>query len=65
MDRNNCLDERLLDVACGVAFLLLALFMMAMGVSFLPVIAVILSITVLFLFRSFLSAPSPEGCARL
>jgi hypothetical protein len=64
MDRNDCLDERFLDIACGVAFLLLAFFMMAMGVSFLPVIGVILSIPVLFLSWSFLSAPPPKGCAQ-
>ena len=62
MDRKDCLDERLLDIACGVVFLLLALFMVAMGVTFLPVIGVILAIPVLFMSWSFLSAPPPIRC---
>lgn len=65
MDRNDCLDERFLDVVCGVAFLLLTLFMVAMGVSFHSVIGLVLAIPVLFLSWSFLSAPPPRGCARL
>jgi hypothetical protein len=65
MDRNDCLDERFLDVVCGVAFLLLTLFMVAMGVSFHPVIGLVLAIPVLFLSWSFLSAPPPRGCARI
>ena len=65
MTRSDCLSERLLDIACGVAFLLLTFFMVAMGVSFLPVIGVILAIPIVFLSWSFLSAPTPKGCARL
>lgn len=65
MDRNDCLDERFLDVVCGVAFLLLTLFMVAMGVSFHSVIGLVLAIPVLFLSWSFLSAPPPRGYARL
>lgn len=65
MDRNDCLDERFLDVVCGVAFLLLTLFMVAMGVSFHSVIGLVLAIPVLFLSWSFLSAPPPRGCARI
>jgi len=65
MERNDCLGERLLDIACGVSFLLLTFLLVAMGVSFLPVIGVILAIPVVFLSWSFLSAPPPQGCARL
>ena len=62
MARKDCLDERIVDIACGVVFLLLALFMVAMGVTFLPVIGVVLAIPVLFMSWSFLSAPPPRRC---
>ena len=64
MYRNDCLEERLVDVACGLAFLLLAILLVAMGVTFLPVIGVILALPVFFLSLSFLSAQPGRGCAR-
>ena len=64
MYRNDCLDERLVDVACGIAFLLLALLLVVIGVTFLPVIGLILATPAYFLSLSFFRAPPGRGCAR-
>lgn len=61
---NDCLDERLVDIVCGIAFLLLGLFLLAMGVTFLPVVGVILALPVFFLSLSFFSASPGRWCIR-
>ena len=61
---SKCLRERLVDTELGVALLLLAGLFLVLGVTFLPVIGVILAIALSGLSLRFLAAPRGEACTR-
>jgi len=61
---SKCLRERLVDTELGVALLLLAGLFLVFGVTFLPVIGVILAIALTGLSLRFLAAPPGEACPR-
>ena len=61
---SECLMERLLDMELGGVLLLLAGLFLALGVTFLPVIGVILAIALTGLSLRFLAAPPGKACPR-
>ena len=61
---SKCLLERLADTELSVALLLLAGLFLVLGVTFLPVIGVILAIALSGLSLRFLVAPPGEACPR-
>lgn len=61
---SECLMERLLDTELGAVLLLLAGLFLVLGVTFLPVIGVILAIGLTGFSLRFLAAPPGEACPR-
>jgi hypothetical protein len=61
---SKCLRERLVDTEIGAALLLLAGLFLVLGVTFLPVIGLILAIALSGLSLRFLAAPPGEACPR-
>jgi hypothetical protein len=61
---SKCLMERLIDTELGLVLLLLAGLFLALGVTFLPVIGVILAIVLVWLSLRFLAASPGEACRR-
>jgi hypothetical protein len=61
---SKCLMERLVDTELGLILLLLAGLFLALGVTFLPVIGLIVAIALIGLSLRFLAAPPGEACPR-
>ncbi|MGE5312211.1 MAG: hypothetical protein ACM3MN_10760 [Nitrospirota bacterium] len=61
---SECLRERLVDTEIGVALLLLAGLFLVLGVTFLPVIGVIVAIALTGFSLRFLATPPGKACPR-
>lgn len=62
MSISECFMERIVDDLVGIAFLIIGFFFLAMGVSFLPVIGILLAIPIFIISISFFGAPPGKAC---
>ena len=62
MNRSECLMERVVDDLVGGAFLFMWFAFVAMGVTFLPIIGVLLAIPIFMASLSFFGSPTGEAC---
>lgn len=62
MNMSDCFMERVVDDLVGMALLIIGLFFLAMGVSFLPVLGILLAIPLFMTSISFFGAPPGEAC---
>ncbi len=60
---NECLMERVVDDLVGIAILLIGFFFLALGVTFFPVMGIILAIPLLWFAVSLFRSPPGKACA--
>lgn len=62
MSRLNCYSARVLDTGMGLFLLIVGFFLVASGLTFLPLLGFVLAVPALGLSIFFLFAPRDETC---
>jgi hypothetical protein len=65
MTSRDCTLERIEDLIAGIGFLFIGGFLLAMGVTFLPVLGIVLAIPVIGFALSFFAAPLDQNCSAI